>query len=96
MNERTDEEVEKDAAEAEAQSDAIKDEKQLVLMKHFEGMEHMSIELLCVIVACTREILWPLEDPGHEWSPDTIAAIANLFEECGLRRIVVEVPDDEP
>jgi hypothetical protein len=96
MNERTDEEVENDAAEAESQADAIKDEKQLLLLRHFEGIEHLPIEVLRVIVACTRELLWPLDDPGREWSPDTIAAIANIFEECGLDRTVAREPDDEP
>lgn len=94
MHERTDEEVEQDAATAEAQADFLKDEKQLRLMRHFEGMESMSIEVLRAIVASTRELLWPLNDPDHEWSPDTIAAIANIFEECGLNRTTEEVPDD--
>jgi hypothetical protein len=30
-----------------------------------------------------REILWPADDPGADWSPDTLEAIAEVMEAAG-------------
>jgi hypothetical protein len=99
MNERTEEEVEKDAAEAEAQADAIKEETAIHAMENATDIDSLSLAELRGIVATIRELLWPRDDLEHDWSPDTIAAIASIFEAFGLNRIsitLLEEPDDEP
>lgn len=97
MHERTEEEVEQDAAAAEAQADFLKEELAVRATEPGTDIDSLSLVELRGIVATIRELLWPLDDPEHDWSPDTTAAIARIFEAFGLNRIsitLLEEPDD--
>ncbi len=48
-----------------------------------------------VVLKQLREILWPLEDPDIQWSPDTLDAIGDLMEDFRMPEVPACIRDAE-
>jgi hypothetical protein len=42
-------------------------------------------EELLAIVEGVREVLWPLSNPDHVWTPETVESVASVLDQYHLR-----------